>query len=76
MFSIDYFREELLRFREVMQDREIMYDVDRRDRAVKGLSHVYLNTESLDECSQNLYWASMQEFFMRSMYVDLSLIRP
>lgn len=45
-FSLEYFNQELMRFREIMGNREIMLNIDKREVAFAGFCHVYFNTQT------------------------------
>ncbi len=76
LFTPAYFREELLRFREAFGNRAIMKDRDKRDRAFKGFTLVYLQiqgtTEEMADCAMH-FQSTAAEFERRCLYMDMKL---
>lgn len=69
--SIEYFREELVRFRGLMSEREFMLSKDRQNAAVTALGHLYLelNDEDAEACRTSLE-ATVDELDRRRQHVE------
>jgi hypothetical protein len=69
-----YFMEELLRFREVMGNKEIMLNPEKRDRALSGFATVYLNTDFEGDYSlPSMFDSQVIEFTKRCAMIDASV---
>ena len=77
MFTREYFREELLRFRELMGEKSFYYnDLNhpsncKSSKAFYGLLYTYVNTENLTEDDRILLEATKLEFDRRLSYMLL-----
>lgn len=72
VFDTNYFRDEMMRFREVMGNRAIMLDKVKRENAMKGLALVYPQTKSEeDDFLAGLFDSTVQEFNRRCFYMDM-----
>jgi hypothetical protein len=71
-FTLKYFREETVRFRQAFGDKLIMANQEKKDALIKGYSHVYFNTEVSNEEEKcflvETFDRTIQEFNRRNMY--------
>jgi hypothetical protein len=74
-FTVEYFKEELIRFRDVMGNRAIMSNEAKRDRALGGFTMVYLNTQTFNEKDKefvsSMFRVTVDEFNKRAWYMTL-----
>lgn len=70
----EYFRQEILAFRELMGQKSFWENVERAGRAMYGLTMVYVQTNPLSESDQNLYLATSSEYDRRLAYAMTSAI--
>jgi hypothetical protein len=68
-FTYEYFLEERLRFRQIMDERDVMLDEDKRRCALNGYAYIYLNTRT-DKPIEDIFWADMEEFTRRCLLID------
>lgn len=76
MFTREYFREELLRFKALMSEKSFYDDLDKpsnckSSKAFYGLLYTYVNTEGLMEDDKILLEATQLEFDRRVSYMLL-----
>ncbi len=72
-FTPDYFRAELLRFREAFGNRAIMADYAKREEARKGFTFVYLGVRCAENELQgiaDLFLSTCTEFDRRCHLFD------
>ncbi len=69
--SADELRAELLQFRDLMQSRDVMLDLERRDALGRGLAWAWLHCDEPSDSLSTLVEASLQEFHHRCMLIDL-----
>ena len=71
-FTLDYFKEELVRFRKGMGDKTIMADPIRRDLLFKGFTLVYFNTKTTtpddERFLRDMFTCQTNEFNTRESY--------
>jgi len=69
--TFNYFKEEVLRFRELFGN--IKSSIENLDKAFKGLSYVYLNVvcenEKEEDSLKNLFVATIKEWEIRRRYL-------
>ena len=69
--TVDQFRNELVEFRHLMQSREVMLDLERRDQLGRGLAWAWFHCEDANEALETAFTATLDEFHHRSMLIDL-----
>ncbi len=67
-------RAELRQFRELMQSRDVMLDLERRDALGRGLAWAWMQCSEPDENLATLVEASLQEFHHRCMLIDIHCV--
>ena len=76
VLTYQYFMQESSRFREIMGDKAIMTDENRRAGALKGYAHVYFNMKCSDEELERAaitFESQVDEFNRRALYMDLKI---
>lgn len=69
--SPEALREELLTFRDLMSDRRVMTDLDRRDALGRSLAWAWIHCDDATEALTSQVLGSLDEFHMRSVMIDL-----
>lgn len=70
-FTKEYFREEIVKFRQAWGDKRNWQDPEKLSRGFQGLLYVYTNVEDLGEDEINLMIATKEEFERRAQLMLL-----
>lgn len=74
MIDYKYFLQECGTFQKAMGEKSIMYNIEKRAAALKGLAYVYFNMQCTNlelESAASSFEAMVDQYNRRCLYIDM-----